>query len=610
LTLSDKVTGIQANEFRACTALTTVSLGDNISTIGDYAFEGCTALESINIPEQVTSINHCLQNCSSLPHLTIPASVTDIINTAFNGCSGLKSLTFEDGSDALSLGYKASSGDVYKTGQGLFYDCPLESVYLGRNLDYDGSQIIGYSPFYGSNTLYSLTLGDKVTGIQANEFRACTALKTVSLGDNISTIGDYAFEGCTALESINIPEQVTSINHCLQNCSSLPHLTIPASVTNIVNTAFNGCSGLKSLTFEDGSDVLSLGYKAKSASIYILGQGLFYDCPLESVYLGRNLEYESAVTLGCSPFCNQTALTSLTLGKYAVRDTEADDDDAETPTVVRRAATDSDSAAEETVDLGTITEVPANAFMGCTGLTELYVPENVNSIGASAFSGCTGLTDITLADSDDELSLDSGVFTNVDPTTVYVGRELTGTVANLFEGRTNLKTIEFVGGCTTVPDYCIKDCTNLQTLHYGENVTSVGTDAVIGCAAITSLQSDNTVPPTMNSEYEEILYYPNLTPDVPTESLAAYKAANIWEKFWPKNVSDIDGVYAYGDDTDSRIRMEGNTIEIMGSDNEECRIIAINGTVIYNGKINCKIALKQGVYLVVVSNHVYKVISR
>ena len=116
----------------------------------------------------------------------------------------------EDGEGTLSL--KSTT----------FTNCPLESLYLGRNLSYETSSSYGYSPFYNKSTLTTLTIGNSVT-----------------------SIGIYRFSGCSGLTSITIPNSVTSIGYrAFSGCSGLSSITIGNSVTSIGNQAFRDCSGL------------------------------------------------------------------------------------------------------------------------------------------------------------------------------------------------------------------------------------------------------------------------------------------------------------------------------------------------------------------------------
>ena len=50
-----------------------------------------------------------------------------------------------------------------------------------------------------------------------------------------------------------------------------------------------------------------------------------------------------------------------------------------------------------------IFEIGNEAFVECTNLTDVVIPDSVVKIGDSAFSGCTGLTNITLPDSVESL---------------------------------------------------------------------------------------------------------------------------------------------------------------------------------------------------------------
>ena len=144
-----------------------------MTKIGSSAFNGCAKLKEITIPEKVTNIG----------------------NYAFNGCTGLTKLKLEDGNKTLTLGYNSYNSDSYsgynKYRRGLFRDCPLESLHLGRNIEYasynDKSPeaqcwAYGYSAFTDITTLNSVTIN-------------------VPEGVSSFLIGKYAFKGCSGITS-------------------------------------------------------------------------------------------------------------------------------------------------------------------------------------------------------------------------------------------------------------------------------------------------------------------------------------------------------------------------------------------------------------------------
>jgi hypothetical protein len=97
------------------------------------------------------------------------------------------------------------------TGTSLFFDCPLDSVYIGRDIVYNTDQKHGYSPFYCNSSLRAVKITDEVAEISENEFFKCTNLQRVIIGDGVTSFGDRAFSGCSSLKYFAFGTQVKTI---------------------------------------------------------------------------------------------------------------------------------------------------------------------------------------------------------------------------------------------------------------------------------------------------------------------------------------------------------------------------------------------------------------
>lgn len=215
------VTEISMSAFRGCSALTSISLPESIESIGTGAFSGCVLLKEINLPRNIKYVS--LTDCPSLTDVKIPGSVTQC---SFDGCSSLKTITFEDGEEDLTL-YRA------------FDNTPqLDSIYIGRNFEKYTSNQTSYG-IYNHPTLRSVYISNTVTRINDCQFYVCRALDHVYGMKQVESIGWRAFSYCESLKSFIIEDNVTSLGtEIFYDCNSLDTLVVGNGVTTIGEKTF------------------------------------------------------------------------------------------------------------------------------------------------------------------------------------------------------------------------------------------------------------------------------------------------------------------------------------------------------------------------------------
>ena len=119
-----------------------------------------------------------------------------------------------DSESTLTLGSNGSNP--------IFYSCPLDYVYIGRDISYQTSSNYGYSPFYRNTSLRAVKITDKETEISENEFYGCTNLQRVEIGDGVTTIGNWAFSGCSSLKFFAFGSQLATIGQeAFSDCASI-----------------------------------------------------------------------------------------------------------------------------------------------------------------------------------------------------------------------------------------------------------------------------------------------------------------------------------------------------------------------------------------------------
>ena len=467
--------------------------------IGDKVFYDCNSLTSVIIPNSVTTIrNEAFAYCNSLESIEIPNSVTTIGEGAFYGCTGLTNVTI--GNSVTSIGINA------------FYNCnSLKDVYISDLTAWCNIVFIAlYSnPLNNEANLYlngelvtDLVIPDGVKNIKQYVFHNCSSLTNIEIPNSVTTIEQYAFSWCGNIISVNIPESVTSIGkYAFVSCRGFTSITIPNSVTNIKDYAFDECTSLKDLYIEDGETTLSLGYNGTA-------EGLFRDCPLESLYLGRNIKYKTGYSQGYSPFYLNKTLKSVTIGNSVTSIGECAFSDCsgltsvEIPNSVTSIGHSAFNGCSElnSVTIGnSVTNIGNWAFGNCYNLTSIILPNSVTNIGNSVFGNCRSLTSIEIPNSVTSIgeSAFSGTvwYINQPDGIVYAGKVLDSYKGTMPEGT----SIEVEEGTLGIAGYAFSERSGLTSITIPNSVTNIGEGAFKDCQQLKEIICLNSIAPSISS---------------------------------------------------------------------------------------------------------------
>jgi len=539
VTIPSSVTSIASSAFRGCSGLTSIVVDANnpnfdnrdncnaiIETSSNTLIVGC---KNTVIPESVTSIRtYAFDGCSGLTSINIPSSVTTIYNDAFRGCSGLTSIVvdannkrydsrngsnaiIETSSNRLITGCKntvipESVTEIYDYA---FYNCSgLTSITIPESVT-----SVGERAFSGCSGLTSINIPESVTSISYSAFFGCTSLpvidniryadtylvgavdktnSTYNIKEGTRFIGGSAFRGCSNLMSVTIPNSVTSIgSSAFYGCSGLTSITIPESVTSIGGYAFQNCSGLTSVTINSNAIVSkSYGYS------YVDPEGM------QRLFGEQVREYiigDGVTSIGSYAFAGCSNLTSITIPESVTSvELSAFRDCPNLPVIdnIRYADTYLVGAVDKTQSTYNIKDgtrfIGDNAFVGCSALTSITIPESVTSIGWFAFERCSGLTSINIPESVTNIGI--YVFAGCTSLPVidnirYAGTYLVEAV-NKAQSTYNIKE-----GTRFIGYDAFSGCSALTSITIPESVTSIGFAAFSGCSALTSI----TIPESVTS---------------------------------------------------------------------------------------------------------------
>ena len=362
------------------------------------------------------------------------------------------------------------------------------------------------------NKISAITIEEGVTSIGAYAFCGCSKLETITIPDSLTNIGVYAFYDCRELKNITIPNSVTNIGKlAFCYCSALTDVTMPNKITSINMSTFNGCSNLKTIIIPDSVTIIDWqAFKGCSALTSVkIGEGVtsigaeaFSGCSnLETIAIP-----DSVISISSQAFRGCSALTSITIGdgvktiaKSAFEDCTGIIEKENGIYYVDKWVIDSDKSIKSVILRNDTVGIGCSAFLNCSILTSITIPDGVTSIGAEAFYGCYRVESVTIPDSITFLGRGALCFdggrTETDSPDVYIsdvskwcnivfGDIYTNPLrcgGNLYLNNELLTELVIPNDVTTINPYAFWGCRNITSITIPDSVISIGTEAFYGC---------------------------------------------------------------------------------------------------------------------------------
>lgn len=114
-----------------------------------------------------------------------------------------------------------------------------------------------------------------------------------------------------------------------------------------------------------------------------------------------------------------------------------------------------------------VTAIGDGAFVGCSGISALEIPDTIRSIGMNAFAGCSNLKKVTIPENVTEIS------------------------SCAFMRCTSLQEVELPDTLTTIGNYAFAQCTSLESLKLPESLTTINPEAFTDCWSLKEIDASD-----------------------------------------------------------------------------------------------------------------------
>ena len=445
-----------------------VVVNKGVTYLGTCAFTNCTNLTSVSLPTGLQELGaDVFKDCSKLTSVTIPSGVTSVSGDLFYGCTALQTVSLPDSLTAF-----------------------------------------GGCTFMNCTSLTSVRLPASARAVSWQMFRNCTKLTTVTIPRAISVVGANAFNGCTALKTVNFGGNQADWKAMTINPGNTPLTTATVKYTSVTALSAPTLTGS-----EDRYGCPDLKWGAiTGAAKYEIWRG-------EASSLGGRYYYSSEDgQYGAEPFTStknayhdEEALEMGVTYYYKVRAIAADGTPGTFSNEYSFTYIPRDPSATQTaggtigaltwkLDKGTLIISGAGAMPNYTPddeapwyadryrreIRHVLVKSGVTSIGGRAFVNCSQLTSVSLPD--DLRMISYWAFGYCEKlTSLHIPSGVYWIANNAFDSCTGLTALILPYALMNTGYHAFQNCSALKTVAIPRRIAAITNGSFAGCNALTTV---------------------------------------------------------------------------------------------------------------------------
>ena len=153
-----------------------------------------------------------------------------------------------------------------------------------------------------------------------------------------------------------------------------------------------------------------------------------------------------------------------------------------TAEITRYSGEDSVLKIPNTLDGKTVTSIGDAAFLVCSDLTSIELPDSVTSMGVNPFADCWRLKNIQVSPEQPVFAVIDGVLFNKAEKSLIC-----------YPAGKQEEAYEVPQGIQQIKSYAFYDCSALTSIKLPDSVTSIGESAFCGCDSLTTIELPDSV---------------------------------------------------------------------------------------------------------------------